>query len=439
MSEAGSYGTATGGNAATQVNLGLPLDDSPPVASVPQANPRFALTPALAGHDILDYTSAAGAKTFEAAIRHLNEVHYDCTSKGLRNFLEDTAERAANFGWNISILDIPDDVTNVLGPSKNFLKQYGEISLDHIRKHAKTYVNTQTRAAQDSIQLYSCLWASLSNEGKSKVNVHRSDYHIGEHRVGAMLLKVIIRESHIDTNATVSHIRTQLSSLDTFLPTLGHDICKLNDYVTSLHDALLARGEVSNDLFVNLFKGYKAASDRRFVAYIEKKEEDYEDGSLSITPQQLMTLAKNRYEVLVEKGLWNAPSSEEEKIMALEATIKKLQNNNRSNKRADDKMPNKGNDKAKARGIKNRNKELPAWVHEKPKPGESKTKTIENKTWHFCDHHGRWTRHTTDKCEMKGIIKGKGKTVHPSATKYNTKAVRFAKAMTAIADDNDEE
>ncbi len=28
-----------------------------------------------------------------------------------------------------------------------------------------------------------------------------------------------------------------------------------------------------------------------------------------------------------------------------------------------------------------RNKELPAWAHEKRKPGESKIKTIENKTW----------------------------------------------------------
>ncbi len=92
--------------------------------------------------------------------------------------------------------------------------------------------------------------------------------------------------------------------------------------------------EISNDLFVNLFKGYKAASDRRFIAYIEKKDDDYKDGSLSITPQQLMTLAKNRYKVLVEKGLRNARSAQEEKFLALEATINRLQNANHSNKRA---------------------------------------------------------------------------------------------------------
>ncbi len=117
-----------------------------------------------------------------------------------------------------------------------------------------------------------------------------------------MLLKIILRESHIDTNVTVSHIRTQLSFLDTYLRRIGHDIRRMNDYVTSLRDALMARGETSNDLFVNLFKGCKAASDCCFIAYMEKKKEDYKDGSLSITPQQLMTLVKNRHEVLVKKA-----------------------------------------------------------------------------------------------------------------------------------------
>ena len=438
MSYSGSFGNVARDDASVHTaNQGYIQGVPPPVAEVPQARARFSLTPALAGHEILDYTTAAGAKTFEAAIKPLSETRYECTSKGLRNFLEDIAERAANFGWNITVLDIPNDANDVLGTTKNLLKHYGEISLDHIRKHAKTYVNTQTRAAQDSIQLYSCLWASLSDEGKSKVNVHRSDYHIGEQRVGALLLKVIIRESHIDTNATISHIRTQLSSLDTYLPTIGHDIGKLNDYVTSLHDALLAGGEVSNDLLINLFKGYKASSDRRFVAYIEKKEEDYEDGSTAISPHQLMTLAKNRYEVLVEKGLWNAPSAEEEKIMALEATIKKLQGARGANRNTKKQSPQNTNKKNEKKRSSNKSDDLPSWVFEKLKPGESKTKTVNGKKWYFCDHHGRWTRHTTEKCKKTGINEEKTKT-NQENIKYSTRSSKLAKAMNAIAEEDDE-
>jgi hypothetical protein len=212
----------------------------------------------------------------------------------------------------------------------------------------------------------------------------------------------------------------------------------LNDYVTSLHDALLARGEVSNDLLVNLFKGYKASSDRRFVAYIEKKEEDYEDGTNVITPQQLMTLAKNRYEVLMEKGIWNAPSAEEEKILALESTIKKLQSSKRKGVSA-----NPTNKKYEKKGAANKARAQPAWVNDKPKPGEARTKEVDGKVWHYCEHHGRWTHHTTDECKKKGMDKKTGRTLAPpslkSNPKHNTKAVRFAKAMSAIASEEEDE
>jgi hypothetical protein len=46
-----------------------------------------------------------------------------------------------------------------------------------------------------------------------------------------------------------------------------------------------------------------------------------------MTPDDLMLAAKNKYDSMVEKGTWNAPSAEE-KIIALEAkfnsTVKKF-------------------------------------------------------------------------------------------------------------------
>ena len=88
------------------------------------------------------------------------------------------------------------------------------------------------------------------------------------------MLKVYIRESHIDTNATSSHIRTQLSSLDDHMAKLGNNIDKFNQYVKTLLEGLATRGETSNDTLCNLFKGCKAASDQVFVKYIESKEKE---------------------------------------------------------------------------------------------------------------------------------------------------------------------
>ena len=59
---------------------------------------------------------------------------------------------------------------------------------------------------------------------------------------------------------------------------------------------------------------------------IEQKENDYEDGE-AIDYRQLMAAALNKYKVRVEKKLWNAPSPEETKIIALQAKVKELKNN----------------------------------------------------------------------------------------------------------------
>ena len=86
---------------------------------------------------------------------------------------------------------------------------------------------------------------------------------------------------------------------------------------------------------------------------------------------------------------------------------------------------------------------MPTWVKEKPKPGEPKTKVVEGKTWHYCDHHERWTHHSSEECMKKGIDKKTGRTKAPptlkSNTKYSAKAVRFAKAMSAMSTDEEDE
>ena len=42
------------------------------------------------------------------------------------------------------------------------------------------------------------------------------------------------------------------------------DVTQFNDIVKAQLDALQSRGETSNDIMVNLFKGYKAITDSQF-------------------------------------------------------------------------------------------------------------------------------------------------------------------------------
>jgi hypothetical protein len=159
---------------------------------------------------------------------------------------------------------------------------------------------------------------SISKEGKVKMIIWSNQYTIQGLPLGSLLLKVIVRISHLDTNVTIS------SSLDSYIITIGADIPKFNGYVKLLIDLLAARGETMTDLLTKLFKGYLAVNDKIFVAYIGRKQENYEEGN-NIATEDLITMADNKFKLLKEGNRWNLPLVDEEKILALPAEIKTLQ------------------------------------------------------------------------------------------------------------------
>jgi hypothetical protein len=100
----------------------------------------------------------------------------------------------------------------------------------------------------------------------------------GDKGVGTLLLKVVVMVAHVDTRATVTQVRTKLSSLDKTMKDMDSDIEKFNDYVLTLATKMQSRGEATQDLLVKLFKGYKACTAAEFVEYIKKEEDLYEEG-----------------------------------------------------------------------------------------------------------------------------------------------------------------
>lgn len=144
-----------------------------------------------------------------------------------------------------------------LEDTQDFLDHCGEIDLGHSREHALTYYNKQNRASQDSMQLYSCIMNSLSCSGHHmKITGFHNEYTISGTPISILLLEVVGCESYMDTNATTSCIRDQLSSLDKFLPVIDYDIGKFNVHIQLLLEALNTRGETKTELLTYLFKGY---------------------------------------------------------------------------------------------------------------------------------------------------------------------------------------
>ena len=104
---------------------------------------------------------------------------------------------------------------------------------------------------------------SLSATGRDKISVWSADYTMPNGQPdGLMLLKVIIRESDVDTQDTSDFIRQQLASLDEYIGKVDSDINNFNTHVKSLTRDLERRCQKSTYVLTNLFKGYKAASTR---------------------------------------------------------------------------------------------------------------------------------------------------------------------------------
>ena len=417
----------------------------------------FALTPGQANQGIYDFTLAENVKLYNRATKPLDPDNlFDCTPDTLNQFLSDLTLRCSEYGWDdetVGILQIPDTLDPATQNFASLLTSYGTIVIGTILAHEQTYIHLPNRAAQDNHMLYHMLMASLSRVGKSKISVWHKQYTIKRdgttYYSGPLLLKVIIRESHLDSKATITSIRTQLSSLDTAMQACGSDIGKFNNRVMGLRENLGCRGETTEDLLVNLFKGYAAASDRTFVEYMARQQEYYDDGK-SMTANELMVLAENKYKNLKIMGKWNAPTAEQEELIALKAEISKL----RKAAKSSNKNPGKRAGGKKEGGNKKKPKK-PEWLLNHTKPADDKIHKVREwggLDWHWCHPltggccEGKWRRHMPSECKPNFYEKKDGKQEETTDTTIETSGdkrfrkqqnkMKIAKAMAAVAAKN---
>ena len=414
----------------------------------PAEDIRFAFAPALAIEGLLDYSKSDHVKIYRGAIKPVSETPFDCEAEGLHQFLRDVYDRADEMGWTKGILKIgaEDDEDEEGNRRENLIDHYGSITLERIIETEEENVVDQGRKAQDTYMLYKCLMASLTADARKKVTIWSDQYRIGDRDDstcgGVALLKIIIRESHLDTNATTNQIRTKLSNLDSYILTIDSDIGRFNQYVKLLVQSLTARNQTTSDLLINLFKGYGAVSDEVFRAWLLRKQDDHEEGE-ELTPDELMLAAKNKYDTMKEKGTWNAPTAEE-KIIALEAKLEStVKNFNKKvsferkkggggKKHSDTKGGGKRDGDSKKDG--DHPKKWPA-----PKTGDKKEAMFKGHMWYWCGKETggkceKWRAHKPKEC--KGIASPSNKREAADGDrkgnkKHLAKKLKIAKAYVA--------
>jgi len=257
---------------------------------------------------------------------------------------------------------------------------------------------------------------------------------------GVLLFKLIMQKAVVDTRATSSFFRENLTSLDSYITTIDSNIELFNQYVNINRAGLQARGESTDDLIINLFKAYLNVADQSFVEYMKKKKDDYDEGTTVLEPETLMTHALNKYHILVQERKWKSMSPQDEQLVALKAQYEQLRDANlRLARSISGKKTTKGDGKKqKGKKGKQQQKQQEPWKKEPPKDGDPQTKIVNNKTYNWCSQHEAWTFHTDADCRLRLQSDGTQKNSKDKGTKGNKKIdkkARMIKALATICDD----
>jgi hypothetical protein len=305
-----------------------------------------------------------------------------------------------------------------------------------------TYFGTATRHAQNSRMMFACLRESLTEEAQQKVSLESHKFRIQNELDGLLYFKVIVGIAHLDTRATVTVICTRLSSLDTKILDVQDNIIELNAFVQLQQAGLEARGERTDDLLVNLFK---ACQDTEFKTWVKRAEDNYNKGT-NITPEELMTLADNKYQSLIDSGTWLQQTEDQKRIVAMAAQIQSLEKSKTTTVKKDGKKgANTSKNPKKNKKDKNSKKNAKyAWKYEAPKTGQPNKKEIKGTKWYFCPHHGdhgMWVKHTLQRCEIRKKLEAEGKLKDTKPTKEQSlgeaSTMKVAGMIATYPDDDD--
>jgi hypothetical protein len=411
----------------------------------PLGGPVFTLAPALANTAaFLDLTTPNGVKHFRGATEALNSEAFDFEDDSdLQVFLDLLHTKSQVWGWN-AIFEIPVmDTMTATARNWNLITHYGMIPLESVRTHCTSYYATPSKRAQDSFMLCQCLLNSLSLDFLKTITPDSASYNLpaivlanGAVPVGPLLLRIIISRAHVDSRATVSFIRTSLTKLDEKMIELDSDIVKFNTYVRTQVNNLAKRGQTTDDLLINWFKGYKVADDVEFQDLIRRKKNDYEEGK-DVDAKSLMVDTDMKYRARCLYSEWAAPTKEQEQILALTARVEQLKSLNRT--------PKVSKAAATTTPKKSKKDNKYAWKDVLPKAGEPTTKTFEGKDYHTnCPYHkDQWVCHPVAECSKNPANANAGG--RPAAAAAATGTTRLQRAQLAAtifeegADDSDPE
>ncbi len=333
------------------------------------------------------------------------DKRYNGTTEGLAKYLTALDKHALDMGWShssnpqqIVLFDLllPDGTTTI---KIIIIKEYATMSqLTFQCAGFMTGVDKEMRANQNNHMMQKCTWDSLTTEFQLKLTTYKKEYTMDGLICAPLLNKVIMCVATMYSVATIKLLREQMYNLPAYAVEVKGDINAITAKFNDLWNRLLASGTTTEAPEDTLFKALMAGPCKKFNKYIEDKENLHNDGTLKVTPDELIILAVQKYHLMTTKGKFNISMPVKEEIIAMQAKLVQLKGKltlAESIKKAADvdtkiKTSNKTRQKADEEW-----KKIPLGA------GEPSVKKIKNKDFHWCIHHMAWTVHLPDKCCLR--------------------------------------
>jgi hypothetical protein len=233
---------------------------------------------------------------------------------------------------------------------------------------------------------------------------------------GNLLLKVVLMKTSVDNRSVAFSIRMELADLPRLMESVKYDVSRFNERVRALMDSLSTRGEKSADLPFNLFQAFKEVPVPMFQVFIQRLKDDFdEDRSDKFTESNIMDKCENKFRSLVKEKEWSIEGRQEDKILALQAQIRRLEKKTGETKRSSKDRGKSSRSNKKSRGTPAGRSPGKGEVDTDKKPRDpTKPVTIKGKKWWWCSKEtggkcdGKLRRHNPKDCKGLAFLKKGG-------------------------------
>lgn len=397
----------------------------------------------------LDLTDSAFSKAYHKEIEFdtSNEVQFDLEPERFNQWRTKVVEKA---------IRIYASDTYTVAATKDLLTEYATIAVTDVvtDRDTRWNVNPQTASDQNACDditdqqikakvLGMYIHNSLTEGARQTLNAENSffevkDYTGQKHYDGPSYFYKVA--SHVDPNneQLIDKVKKELSSLD--VKNFNHSIAKMSAQFTILSRRVIEYGGTYTDdeKFRDMWKALATMKEKVFTEYVQRKHDDIRDGTKAKgSVDDWWKIFKDKEISMRADEKWNVMSQEDALLIALMGVVEgsSKKGGKQSSKKSEDTKKSGTSKLTDAEKKARKEAKYPDWKKKGPAEGESTTKEVDGRTYHYCkkcrDGEGLWslhkeTEHTSNfKQPAKSDSKGKDSNKNNSSSSNNKKKVGF--------------